>query len=46
MDRVQTTIRLPEELMKRLQREAERMGISVNALMVALIDKGIQDLQE
>ena len=46
MTRVQTTIRLPEELMERLQREAGQMGISVNALMVTLIDKGIQDLQE
>lgn len=30
MERVQTTIRLPGELMAKLQREAVRRGISVN----------------
>ena len=40
MKREQTTIRLPAELKTRLQREAEEKGISFNAYVLLLIDKG------
>lgn len=40
MKRKQTTIRLPEELKRELQREADRKGISFNAYLLLHIDKG------
>lgn len=43
--REQTTLCLPSELMERLRRQAQEMGISVNALILLLIDKGFQCLQ-
>lgn len=45
IDREQTTLRLPVELMERLRRQAQEMGISTNALILLLIDKGFQCLQ-
>lgn len=42
MEREQTTIRLPVELKELLQQEAERLGISFNAYMLILIEKGRQ----
>ena len=41
-NREQTTIRLPAELKKQLQQEADRRGISLNALVLILINKGLQ----
>lgn len=38
--REQTTIRLPTELKEQLQREAALKGISFNAYVLLLIDKG------
>lgn len=40
MEREQTTIRLPVELKELLQQEAERLGISFNAYILILIEKG------
>ena len=40
MEREQTTIRLPVELKEQLQREAALKGISFNAYVLLLIDKG------
>ncbi|GEM_PF-2111175 len=40
MEREQTTIRLPVELKQEIQKEAERKGISFNAEMVIMIQKG------
>lgn len=40
MKREQTTIRLPVELKQEIQKEAERKGISFNAEMVIMIQKG------
>ena len=42
-NREQTTIRLPAELKEQLQQEADRRGISFNALVLILIDKGLRD---
>lgn len=46
IDREQTTLRLPVELMEQLRRQAQAMGISVNALILMLIDKGFRGLQQ
>lgn len=45
MAREQTTIRLPAELKEQLQREADRRGVSFNAMVLILIYKGLQCLQ-
>ncbi len=42
----QTTIRLPAELKKQLRREADERGISFNAYVLILIDKGRQFSQK
>lgn len=39
MERKQTTIRLPAGLKEQLQQEADRRGISVNALVTVLLQK-------
>ena len=44
MASTQTTIRLPAELKEKLQQEADRMGISFNAYILTLIDKGRRGL--
>lgn len=46
MRREQTTIRLPEELKELLQREADLRGLSFNAYVLLLIDKGLQAERE
>ena len=46
MEREQTTIRLPGELKKTLQQEADKKGISFNAYVLTLIDKGRQETQK
>ena len=43
LEREQTTIRLPAELKERLQREADRFGMSFNGYLLWLIDKAHQD---
>ena len=40
-DREQTTIRLPAELKEQLQQEADKMGISLNAVIIITIQKGL-----
>ena len=45
IDREQTTLRLPVELLEQLKQQAQEMGISINALILLLIDKGFQCLQ-
>lgn len=37
MEREQTTIRLPEELMKQLKREAEKKGYTIKDLMIFIL---------
>lgn len=38
-EREQTTIRLPTELKEKLQREADRIGISLNALILRVLNE-------
>ncbi len=45
-EREQTTIRLPAELKEILHQEATERGLSFNAYLLVLIDKGRQSLQE
>ncbi len=42
MEREQTTIRLPKELKEEIQRQADEMGVSFNARLLMLIQKGIE----
>ena len=42
MEREQTTIRLPAELMEKLKQEAVRKGMSFNGYIIWLIDKARQ----
>lgn len=44
-EREQTTIRLPIALKERLQQEANDKGISFNAYVLSLIDKGYRASQ-
>ena len=39
LEREQTTIRLPAELKEKLQREADRIGISLNALILRVLNE-------
>lgn len=44
MEKRQTTIRLPVDLKSQIQREADCIGISFNAYVLILIDKGLKYL--
>ena len=39
MEREQTTIRLPAELMEKLKQEAEKLGMSFNALLLMILNE-------
>ena len=42
MERIQTTIRLPAELKKKLEQEADRRGDSFNGLIIQLLEKQME----
>ncbi len=42
MEREQTTIRLPTELKQRIQQEADKKGISFNAALIFLLQRGLK----
>ena len=42
IDREQTTLRLPPELMERLRRQAQEMGISINACIILCLEAGLR----
>lgn len=42
MEKIQTTIRLPADLKERLQREADRLGVSFNEMTIKLIQEGLK----
>ena len=44
-DREQITLRIPTETKEEIAKEATRLGISINAYILILIDKGRQCLQ-
>lgn len=39
---IQTTLRLPEELYRRLKEVAKQQGVSVNSLVVMLLWKAVE----
>ncbi len=39
MEREQTTIRLPTELKQRIQQEADKKGIGLNALLLEILQQ-------
>ncbi len=41
MEREQTTIRLPIDLKKKIQQEADKIGISFNELVIKLLHEGL-----
>ena len=41
-ERVQITIRLPSELKERLQKEADRLGVSFNGLITDYLWNGLE----
>ena len=41
VEREQTTIRLPAELKERLQREADKIGVSFNEIVIKLLNEGL-----
>ncbi len=43
METMQTTIRLGAELKEKLQREADRLGISFNGLIISYLWKGLEE---
>lgn len=44
-DKIQTGLRIPERQYERLKPVADRMGVSINALILMLIDIGINQLE-
>lgn len=44
-DREQMTLRMPVEMKEKIDKEATRLGISSNAYILMLIDRGRQCLQ-
>ena len=44
-DKIQTGLRIPEKQYERLNIISERMGISINALILVLIDIGLNQLE-
>ena len=42
MEKVQTTIRLPSELKKQLELEADKRGLSFNGLIIDYLWKGLE----
>lgn len=43
-DKIQTGLRIPEKQYKRLTDISDRMGVSINALILMLIDIGLNQL--
>lgn len=43
MNREQITIRLPSKLKQRIQKEADGMGISFNAMLIIFLERGLKD---
>jgi len=44
-DKIQTGLRIPEKQYERLITISERMGVSINALILMLVDVGLNQLE-
>ena len=44
-DKIQTGLRVPEHQYKRLDVMSQRMGVSINALILILIDMGLSHFE-
>ncbi len=44
-DKIQTGLRVPEKQYNRIKEQAERMGVSINQLILILIDIGLNFLE-
>lgn len=44
-NREQTTLRLPPELLEQIRKQAQEMRVSVNAMILILIDTGFRHLR-
>ena len=45
MDREQTTLRLPVELMDKIRRQAQEMGVSLNACIILCLEAGLSAIE-
>lgn len=45
VNREQTTLRLPTELLDRLRQQAQEMGISVNSMIILCLETGLAELE-
>lgn len=45
-DKIQTGLRVPEKQYQRLAATADRMGVSMNALILMLVDIGLNHLDK
>lgn len=43
-DKIQTGLRIPESQYERLKEKAEKMGVSINQLVLVLVDIGLNYL--
>lgn len=44
-DKIQTGLRIPENQYNRIKEQADRMGVSINSLILILIDIGLNQLE-
>ena len=45
-DKIQTGLRIPENQYKRIKERADRMGVSINQLILVLVDIGLSFLDK
>ncbi len=45
-DKIQTGLRIPEGQYNRIKKQADRMGVSINQLVLVLIDIGLNLLDK
>lgn len=46
MEREQTTLRLPITLLERLKRQAQEMGVSLNACIILCLEEGLAAIED
>ncbi len=45
-DKIQTGLRIPENQYNRIKEQADRMGVSINQLILILVDIGLNFLEK